>query len=73
MAVLAWLFASPMMPIKPSDPTAPRQVLPVLRSGDDLALRQAIMDSMGIKPFGHDFSNQMNNPQVIRFMSMTGG
>jgi len=48
-------------------------LLPVLRSGDDLALRQAIMESMGIKPFGHDFSSQMNNPQVIRFMSMTGG
>jgi len=48
-------------------------LLPVLRSGDDAALRQAIMDSMGIKPFGHDFSSQMNNPQVVRFMSMTGG
>lgn len=48
-------------------------LLPVLRSGDDLALRQAIVNSMGIKPFGHDFSNQMNSPQVIRFMSMTGG
>lgn len=48
-------------------------LLPVLRSGDNAALRQAIMDSMGIKPFGHDFTSQMNNPQVIRFMSMTGG
>lgn len=48
-------------------------LLPVLRSGDDAALRQAIVDSMGIKPFGHDFSSQMNSPQVVRFMSMTGG
>lgn len=48
-------------------------LLPVLRKGSEADLRQAIMDSMGIKPFGHDFTHQMNNPQVIRFMSMTGG
>ena len=50
------------------------QLLPVLRAGnDDAGLRQAIVDSMGIKPYGHDFSAQMNSPQVVRFMSMTGG
>lgn len=49
-------------------------LLPVLRAnGGEAALRQAIIDSMGIKPFGHDFTQQMNNPQVVRFMSMTGG
>lgn len=49
-------------------------LLPILRDGgDDAALRQAIMDSMGIKPWGHDFTAQMNAPQVVRFMSMTGG
>ncbi len=48
-------------------------LLPILRSGDDAALSQAIIDSMGIKPFGHDFAQQMDAPQVIRFMSMTGG
>ena len=49
-------------------------LLPVLRaSHDDAALRQAIVDSMGIKPFGHDFTQQMDAPQVVRFMSMTGG
>ncbi|OMG55284.1 cyclic pyranopterin phosphate synthase MoaA [Azonexus hydrophilus] len=49
-------------------------LLPVMRAnGDEAALRQAIVDSMGIKPFGHDFTQQMNNPQVVRFMSMTGG
>lgn len=49
-------------------------LLPVLRAGtDDTALRQAIVDSMGIKPFGHDFTQQMDAPQVVRFMSMTGG
>lgn len=49
-------------------------LLPILRDGgDDNALRQAITDSMGIKPFGHDFTQQMDAPQVVRFMSMTGG
>jgi cyclic pyranopterin phosphate synthase len=49
-------------------------LMSILRSGgDDLALRQAIVDSMGIKPFGHDFTQQMDAPQVVRFMSMTGG
>ena len=49
-------------------------LLPILRTGgDDAALRQAIIDSMGIKPWGHDFTAQMNAPQVVRFMSMTGG
>ena len=49
-------------------------LMQVLRSGaDDSALRQAIVDSMGIKPWGHDFTQQMDSPQVVRFMSMTGG
>ena len=49
-------------------------LLQVLRSDQsDAALRQAIVDSMGIKPFGHDFTQQMDTPHVVRFMSMTGG
>lgn len=49
-------------------------LLPALRAGNDnAALRQAIVDSMGIKPYGHDFTQQMDAPQVVRFMSMTGG
>ena len=50
-------------------------LLPILREfpGADAPLRQAIMDSMGIKPYGHDFTQQMDAPQVVRFMSMTGG
>ena len=39
----------------------------------DAPLRQAIIASMGIKPYGHDFTQQMETPQVVRFMSMTGG
>jgi cyclic pyranopterin phosphate synthase len=31
------------------------------------------MHTMGIKAKGHDFTEQMNSPQVVRFMSMTGG
>ncbi len=49
-------------------------LLNVLRNSDkDADLRQAIVDSMGIKPYGHDFTQQMDAPQVVRFMSMTGG
>lgn len=50
-------------------------LMPVLRGNpaDDAPLRQAIVDSMGIKPKGHDFNEQMQNPKVVRFMSMTGG
>jgi cyclic pyranopterin phosphate synthase len=49
-------------------------LLPVLRTeGGDDGVRQAIIDSMGIKPYGHDFTQQMDAPQVVRFMSMTGG
>lgn len=49
-------------------------LLPHLRASEDnAALRQAIIDSMGIKPYGHDFTQQMDAPQVVRFMSMTGG
>ena len=48
-------------------------LLPILRSGNDDAVRQAIVGSMGIKPFGHDFTQQMDSPHVVRFMSMTGG
>lgn len=49
-------------------------LMPILRSGqDDAALRQAIIDSMQIKPKGHDFDIRRAQPSVIRFMSMTGG
>jgi cyclic pyranopterin phosphate synthase len=50
-------------------------LMPILREhpGENAPLRQAIIDSMGIKPYGHDFTQQMESPQVVRFMSMTGG
>lgn len=49
-------------------------LLPLMRSGcNDDELGQAIASSMGIKPYAHDFTQQMDAPQVVRFMSMTGG
>lgn len=49
-------------------------LMPLLRStSDDAPLRQAIIDSMQIKPKGHDFDIRRAQPSVIRFMSMTGG
>ena len=37
------------------------------------ALHSAISHAMGIKPLQHDFTRQLDTPQVVRFMSMTGG
>ena len=52
-------------------------LMPLLRTnqddGTDAALRAAIVESMGIKPKGHDFTSQLDAPKVVRFMSMTGG
>lgn len=50
-------------------------LLPLLRGHpeDDAPLHQGILDTMGIKPYGHDFASQLDRPQVVRFMSVTGG
>ena len=49
-------------------------LMPLLRgTTDDAPLRQAIIDSMQIKPKGHDFDLRRAQPSVVRFMSMTGG
>ena len=50
-------------------------LLPLLRAHpeDDAPIRAAIAGSLANKPAGHDFTQQMEQPQVIRFMSMTGG
>jgi len=48
---------------------------PALRDpgvGDD-ALAERIMRTMDIKPKGHEFDLQADAPQVVRFMSHTGG
>ncbi|WP_317622636.1 GTP 3',8-cyclase MoaA [Ketobacter sp.] len=47
-----------------------RQV--VRSTDDDTLLRQAIVDAMGLKPEQHYFDLQ-DEPQIVRFMNMTGG
>lgn len=51
------------------------ELMPLLRAhpDDDGPLIQAIVDSMSIKPKGHDFDLQRAAPAVVRFMSHTGG
>ncbi|HPU81423.1 GTP 3',8-cyclase MoaA [Accumulibacter sp.] len=51
------------------------RLMPLLRAHptDDGPLRAAIVRGMGIKAQGHEFSRRMDAPQVVRFMSMTGG
>lgn len=46
-----------------------------LRAGqhDDESLRTAIRQTIGIKSLQHDFTRQLDAPQVVRFMSATGG
>lgn len=39
---------------------------------DTAPLKQAIIDAMAIKPKGHDF-NLERQPQILRYMNMTGG
>ncbi len=50
-------------------------LMPLLRNhpDDDQPLIEAILDSMAIKPKGHDFDLRRAEPAVIRFMSHTGG
>ena len=54
-------------------------LLPLLRAhpNDDGPLREAILQTLGSKPDGHDFGEIQNHalpaPKIMRFMSMTGG
>lgn len=50
-------------------------LMPLLRQypSDDRPLIDAILQSMTIKPKGHDFDLRRAQPAVIRFMSHTGG
>jgi GTP 3',8-cyclase len=51
------------------------ELMPLLRANpnDDAPIVQAILDSMRIKPKGHDFDLSRAKPAVVRFMSHTGG
>jgi cyclic pyranopterin phosphate synthase len=50
-------------------------LMPLMRAHpeDDTPLIEAILDSMRIKPKGHDFDLRRAAPAVVRFMSHTGG
>lgn len=50
-------------------------LVPFLRQfpNDDRPLKEAIVNSMRVKPKGHDFNLKRAEPAVIRFMSHTGG
>ncbi|NDB68983.1 MAG: GTP 3',8-cyclase MoaA [Methylocystaceae bacterium] len=51
------------------------ELMPILRAHphDDEPLKNAIIESMKIKPKGHDFDLKRAEPAVVRFMSHTGG
>lgn len=51
------------------------ELMPLLREhpDDDSPLKEAILNSMNIKPKGHDFDLKRATPAVVRFMSHTGG
>lgn len=50
-------------------------LMPLLRQhpDNDTPIVQAILNSMAIKPKGHDFDLHRTEPAIIRFMSHTGG
>ncbi len=51
------------------------ELMPLLRANpnDDTLIIHAILDSMRVKPKGHDFDLSRAKPAVVRFMSHTGG
>ncbi len=51
------------------------ELMPLLRANpnDDMPIIEAILNSMKIKPKGHDFDLSRAKPAVVRFMSHTGG
>jgi GTP 3',8-cyclase len=51
------------------------ELMPLLRANpnNDVPIIQAILDSMRVKPKGHDFDLSRAKPAVVRFMSHTGG
>jgi cyclic pyranopterin phosphate synthase len=51
------------------------ELMPLLRTYplDDTPIIEAILNSMTVKPKGHDFDLKRATPAVVRFMSHTGG
>ena len=51
------------------------ELMPLLREypNNDQPIKDAILNSMKIKPKSHEFNLEQNKPAVVRFMSHTGG
>ena len=51
------------------------ELMPLLRKypNNDQPIKNAILNSMEIKPKSHEFNIEQNKPAVVRFMSHTGG
>ena len=51
------------------------ELMPLLREypNNDQPIKNAILNSMKIKPKSHEFNLEQNKPAVVRFMSHTGG
>mgnify|MGYP005730362301 FL=1 len=51
------------------------ELMPLLRANpyNDQPIKNAILNSMKIKPASHEFNINQSKPTVVRFMSHTGG
>lgn len=51
------------------------ELMPLIRSfpNDDEPIKEALLNSMTIKPESHNFDLEKKQPSVVRFMSHTGG
>ena len=51
------------------------ELMPLIRSfpNDDEPIKEALLNSMTIKPKSHNFDLEKKQPSVVRFMSHTGG
>jgi len=48
-------------------------LLPAVRAADEHALRELILQSVVAKPQAHEFDLSQSEPNIVRFMSRTGG
>jgi len=48
-------------------------LLPAVRAGDDVGLRELILQAVAAKPQAHEFNPAQAQPAIMRFMSRTGG
>ena len=48
-------------------------LLPAIRAGDEIILRDLILQALVIKPHSHHFDLSKKTNNILRFMSLTGG